>query len=150
MKKATTATIAVFLIIGGFFIISKPDNNCVNVYIDYGSLKNNAKSTECLNINGKTNALEILNKANYKIEGTKKYGSSVVCRINGLPDRSIESCETMPPSNAYWAVIIKKKQIVPFTLSEWGWAQKGIDETYLSPGDNLGLVFSSNGELRWP
>lgn len=150
MKKIITATMAVFLIIGGLFIIPKSNNNCVNLYIDYGYLKNNAKSTECINVNGKTNALDILIKANYKIEGTKKYGSSVVCRVNGLPDRSLESCEDMPPSHAYWAVIIKKKQIVPFTLSEWGWAQKGINETYLSQGDNLGLVFSSNGELKWP
>jgi hypothetical protein len=56
----------------------------------------------------------------------------------------------MPPEKAFWAVIIKKKEVIPPLSTEWGWAQKGINETYLSPGDSLGLVFSTNGEVRWP
>jgi hypothetical protein len=56
----------------------------------------------------------------------------------------------MPPAEAYWAIIIKKKNVIPFANNEWGWAQKGINETYLSEGDSLGLVFSTEGKLRWP
>jgi hypothetical protein len=56
----------------------------------------------------------------------------------------------MPPENAYWAVIIKKKQTLLLPRNEWGWAEKAINETYLSAGDSIGLVFSNNGDLRWP
>ncbi len=56
----------------------------------------------------------------------------------------------MPPEDAYWAVIIKKKQVLLFPKNEWGWAEKAINETTLYAGDSIGLVFSTNGELRWP
>jgi len=65
-------------------------------------------------------------------------------------DDSVESCDVMPPAKAYWAVIIKKNQTVPLIPNEWGWAQKGINETYLSSGDKIGLVFSTDEEVRWP
>jgi hypothetical protein len=150
MKKGVLPFLVFSLVVGGFFVVNKSEEPCVNLYVDYGSLDNNAKSTECVTVSTQTNALDILNQANYKIEGTQKYGSAVVCRVNGLPDKTVESCEVMPPENAYWAVIIKKKEIIPFPNNEWGWAQKGINETYLSPGDSLGLVFSTNGDLKWP
>lgn len=150
MKKRIAATLAVFLAVGLFIFISKPNENCINLYIDYGSLNENAEVLECIESSGKTNALNILRKANYKIEGTVKYGEAVVCRVNGLPNNLIEKCEDMPPEKAFWAVIIKKKDVIPFLGSEWGWAQKGINETFLYPGDNLGLVFSTNGDLKWP
>ena len=150
MKKGVLPFLVFSLVVGGFFVVNKSEESCINLYVDYGSLDNNTKSTECVGVSTKTNALDILNQANYKIEGTQKYGSAVVCRVNGLPDKTVESCEVMPPENAYWAVIIKKKEIIPFPNNEWGWAQKGINETYLSPGDSLGLVFSTNGDLKWP
>jgi hypothetical protein len=150
MKKGLLPFLVFSLVVGGFFVVNKSEESCINLYVDYGSLDNNTKSTECVGVSTKTNALDVLNQANYKIEGTQKYGSAVVCRVNGLPDKAIESCEVMPPENAYWAVIIKKKEIIPLPNNEWGWAQKGINETYLSPGDSLGLVFSTNGDLKWP
>lgn len=150
MKKGLVPFVVVSLFVGGFFVLNKSDSSCVNLYVDYGSLDNKAISTKCINVLDKTNALDILDKANYTIEGTQKYGNAVVCRVNGLPDKTVESCETMPPAEAFWAVIIKKKEIIPFPNNDWGWAQKGINETYLSPGDSLGLVFSENGEVKWP
>jgi hypothetical protein len=150
MKKILMTTVATGLVVGGFYAVSSTKDTCVNLYVDYGSVNNKAKVTQCVPVSNKTNALDILDKAKLNIEGTRKYGNAVVCRVNGLPDKSVESCEIMPPENAYWAVIIKKKQVIPFPSNEWGWAQKGINETFLSPGDNLGLVFSTNGEVRWP
>ena len=150
MKKTIVTVIAAGVIAGGFYTVSSSGDNCVNLYVDYGSLDNQGKETKCISVPDKTNALDILKKANLEIEGTIKYGTAVVCRVNGLPDKSVEKCETMPPAEAYWAVIIKKKQVIPFPSNEWGWAQKGINETYLSPGDNIGLVFSTNGDVRWP
>lgn len=150
MKKTIVTVITAGVIAGGFYTVSNSGDDCVNLYVDYGSINNQEKITRCISAVDDTNALDILAKASLKIEGTNKYGNAVVCRVNGLPDKSVESCEIMPPENAYWAVIIKKKQIIPFPSNEWGWAQKGINETFLSPGDNLGLVFSTNGEVRWP
>lgn len=123
--------------------------SCVTLYIDYGILNNEKKTSECIDSN-KVNALDFIKQAGYKTEGTVKYGDAVLCRLNGLPSREKESCNEMPPEDAYWAVIIKKRQTIPFTTSEWGWAEKAINETYLNAGDKIGLVFSSNGELKWP
>jgi hypothetical protein len=142
-----------FLIISftyiGLSFLSKPDSNCVNLYVDFGSLNAETKVEKCIDISGKTNALELLKISGYTTEGTQKYGDAVVCRLNGLPDKSVETCEVMPPEDAYWAVIVKEKKLLPL-FNEWGWAQTGINEIFLSEGDSLGLVFSTNGDLQWP
>jgi len=150
MKKIITILVSVVLVMSIFTVINKSNNGCATVYVDYGKLNNGLKETKCIDIYGSTDALSLLSKANYIIEGTREYGQAVVCRVNGLPDKSVESCDVMPPAKAYWAVIIKKNQTVPLIPNEWGWAQKGINETYLSPGDKIGLVFSTEEEVRWP
>jgi len=145
--------VASFLVIGlaflGFSYLEKASANCVNLYIDYGLLDNSTKIEQCIKVSTETNALEILKTAGYTVEGTQKYGDAVVCRLNGLPDKSAETCEVMPPENAFWAVIVKEKKLL-LLFDEWGWAQTGINEIQLSKGDSLGLVFSTNGDLKWP
>ena len=142
-----------FLIISftyiGLSFLSKPDSNCVNLYVDFGSLNAETKVEKCIDISAETNALELLKISGYTTEGTQKYGDAVICRINGLPDKSVETCEVMPPEDAHWAVIVKEKKLLPL-FNEWGWAQTGINEISLSEGDSLGLVFSTNGDLQWP
>jgi hypothetical protein len=142
-----------FLIISftyiGLSFLSKPDSNCVNLYVDFGSLNAETKVEKCIDISAETNALELLKISGYTTEGTQKYGDAVICRLNGLPDKSVETCEVMPPEDAYWAVIVKEKKLLPL-FNEWGWAQTGINEISLSEGDSLGLVFSTNGDLQWP
>ena len=142
-----------FLIISftyiGLSFLSKPDSNCVNLYVDFGSLNTKTKVEKCIDISAETNALELLKISGYTTEGTQKYGDAVICRLNGLPDKSVETCEVMPPEDAYWAVIVKEKKLLPL-FNEWGWAQTGINEISLSEGDSLGLVFSTNGDLQWP
>jgi hypothetical protein len=59
----------------------------------------------------------------------------------------------MPPAEAYWAVLVKEHQVVPMPLGisgAWGWAQTGINEVYLEPGDAIGLVFADEGDVRFP
>ena len=142
-----------FLIISftyiGMSFLSKPDSNCVNLYVNFGSLNAETKVEKCIDISAETNALELLKISGYTTEGTQKYGDAVICRLNGLPDKSVETCEVMPPEDAYWAVIVKEKKLLPL-FNEWGWAQTGINEISLSEGDSLGLVFSTNGDLQWP
>jgi len=118
--------------------------------VDYGLLDGGTKLTKCINVSKETTALDVLKKANLKIEGTKKYGLSVVCRVNGLPNTKIESCDTMPSEKAYWAIIIKEKKLISFPKSEWGWGQLAVDQQLLSPGDSVGLVFADNGNVTFP
>lgn len=142
------------LVITGFWgflsIVDKPNNQCVNVYIDFGSLDNNKKVIGCIAVDQKETALTILEKTGVKLDGTEKYGLQVVCRVDGLPGPKKESCATMPPENAYWAVIVKNKSSVIDPIKKWGWADKGVSELYLKSGDSVGLVFTENGKVKWP
>jgi hypothetical protein len=151
MKKIL-ASLTLFSI--GIFIavaVEKPKDNCINLYVDYGVLDNQTKLEKCVESSSSILALDVLKQANLKIEGTKKYGLGVVCRVNGLPNEKAESCEVMPPAEAYWAIIIKEKQVIPFPRKEWGWGQLAIDQQYLNSGDSVGLVWTGpKGELKFP
>jgi hypothetical protein len=150
MKKRLMVIITSLLVVGGFLFINKTDNDCINLYVDYSSLDNGTKITKCLDMQNNTIALEVLKKASLEIEGTKKYGLAVVCRVNNLPNKKVESCESMPPEKAYWAIIIKEKKLIPFPKNEWGWGQLAIDQQLLSPGDSIGLVWANNGKVVFP
>lgn len=153
MKKVVVGLVAIGLVLGGASVVQQSQADCVNLYIDYGPLNNGAKVETCLPVTGEVNALDFLASANLVTEGTQQYGEAVLCRLNGFPDASQESCEGMPPAEAYWAVIIKERQLLPLPFSfgnEWGWAQTGINEVYLNAGDSIGFVFADNGEVRFP
>jgi hypothetical protein len=148
-QRLITSFLVIVLAFFGLSYVTKSDTNCVNLYVDFGSLNAETKVEQCIEVSTETNALQLLKTAGYTTEGTQKYGDAVVCRLNGLPDKSVETCEVMPPENAFWAVIVKEKKLLPF-FNDWGWAQTGINDVTLSSGDSLGLVFSTNGDLKWP
>jgi len=153
MKKIIIGALAAALVVGGVVVTHNQNANCVTLYIDYGPLGNGTQSTSCIPVSSKTNALDLLAGAGLTIEGTQKYGNAIVCRINNRPDTTTESCQEMPPAEAYWAVLVKEHEILPIpfnTAGVWGWAQTGINEVYLEPGDAIGLVFADNGEVRFP
>ncbi len=151
MKRVLASLAIGLLAFIGLQVINKSDDSCINLYIDYGLLDDGTKLTKCIDVSTKTIALDVLKKANLEIEGTKKYGLGVVCRVNDLPDAKVESCEAMPPAEAYWAIIIKEKQVIPFPRKEWGWGQLAVDQQYLNPGDSIGLVWTGpKGELKFP
>ena len=153
MKKTAAVVLAVGLGLGGLYVLQDQGKDCVTVYVDYGPLGNGTKSTSCIPVSDKANALDVLANAGLIIEGTQKYGNAVVCRVNNLPDATAESCTDMPPAEAYWAVLVKEHEIIPipFNLTgEWGWAQTGVNEVYVNPGDSIGLVFADNGEVKFP
>ena len=139
----------------GIAVATQPNKDCVNVYVDYGVLDSNAKSTKCISVSGQANGLEVLTKAGLSVEGTGKYGLQVVCRVNSLPSATrpigikdhenyVETCAEMPAAFAYWAVIVKKGAL------PWGWADTGIDQVKLETGDSLGLVFVDNENVKFP
>lgn len=153
MKKILLALAGIGLVIGGTAYVQASEPDCVTLYVDYGPLNNEATTISCIPVDGKTNALDILATAKLETQGTQRYGNATLCRLDGLPDASTEPCLDMPPADAYWGVLVKEYELIPnpFDLiGEWGWAQTGIDEVYLNPGDSLGLVFADNGEVKYP
>ena len=146
--------LAILLGLGTVGVVAHNVNaDCVEIYVDFGPLKNGEKIKECIAIDGKANALDLLDSAGFTTEGTVEYGDAVLCRLNNLPDATAETCESMPPAESYWAVLVKEHQVVPMPLGisgAWGWAQTGINEVYLEPGDAIGLVFADQGDVRFP
>lgn len=129
--------------------------DCVNVYVDYGVLKNNSTLTDCIAVDGKIDGMTALNAAGLAILGTDKYGLQVVCRVNSLPSGAspigikghedyIETCKDMPAQFAYWAILVRDGS------APWGWAQTGLLDIELKPGDSIGLVFADNENVKFP
>lgn len=149
-KRLKLIFLVICLTIAGltYFKIA-PKSDCVNVYIDFGSLNNKSKVSQCIPTDRDT-ALNILTKSEIKLDGTDKYGLKVICRVNGLPTPAQETCSIMPPEDAYWAFITKGKSSIINPFPQWGWAQKGVSEVYFNPGDSIGLIFTEGGKLSWP
>ena len=165
-KKFIPAIAVVALVIGCItFYSAQTTKNCVNLVIDYGVLDPESKPYEkCLATDNEITALELMKSANFKLEGTDKYGDAIVCRLNNLPKADqpigikghedyIESCKDMPAEFAYWAVLEKRKQPLPNPAdlnAKWAWAQVGVAELALKPGDSLAFVFADNGNVKFP
>lgn len=132
------------------WIISSTVKSCVTVLVDFGSLKNNDYSNQCVETNSRINALTLIQKSGFRLDGTDKYGLQVVCRVDGLPTPDMEKCAVMPPENAYWAVVVSRRQDILNFMPKWGWAKTGISEVYLNPGDSIGLIYTKDGKIRWP
>lgn len=156
-NKNLSIIITAGLVLGGvgFAIATQPNKECVTVYVDYGVLDNNSTSSKCIPVTGKANGLELLADADLAIDGTGKYGSQIVCRVNSLPssiqpigieghEDYVETCAEMPAAFAYWAVLVKDGTL------PWGWASTGIDQVTLEAGDSIGLVFFENDNQRFP
>jgi len=140
--KAILATIAVAF--GSLAVIEAiSDKDCITIYVDYGILE---KSTfnKCVE-SSETNAIDLLVNNNFTLQGTDKYGTAVLCRLNALPREA--ECKDMPSEKAYWAILVKEDQIL---FEDYVWAQVGINELILSPGDSLALVFATNGSVNFP
>jgi hypothetical protein len=155
MKRLTIRLLVIGLLTAGLtYIFIKPAENCVNLYIDFSVLQEDGtRVLSCINVDKPTSALQVLKNAKIDTEGTQKYGDAVLCRVMGLPNKSQESCVKMPSEKAYWAVLVKRKQLIPnpFDINgKWNWATTGINEVQLSPGDSLGLVFADNGKVSFP
>lgn len=101
---------------------------------------------------GAADALDILGVST---EGTAQYGDQVVCRVDGLPSASdpvgstedpdyVEACESMPAAFAYWSLWVKPAG------ETWDYAQQGLAELELAPGDSMELLFTLDGAPASP
>ena len=103
------AILAIVVLMGSLAVFEAiSDKDCITVYVDYGTLE---KSTfnECIK-SSETKATDLLINNNFTLQGTDKYGTAVLCRLNNLPKE--EECKDMPSENAYWAILVKEDQIL--------------------------------------
>jgi hypothetical protein len=126
-------------------------NNCVTVIVDFQSLKSE-KTQTCIAAGSAIEAMTAFNLAGYSIAGTDKYGLQIVCRVNGLPDAVhpivskdqktyVEKCADMPADFAYWALLIRTPE------KDWTYADKGIADLKVNPGEQVALVFSVDDKI---
>lgn len=145
MNKFKAILAIIVIILGslvGFSLTEKKD--CIQVYVDYGTL-NKSTFDKCLSATSDTKAISLLKSNGFNLQGTEKYGEGVLCRLNGLPKEA--ECKVMPSEKAYWAILEKRDNLI---FESYAWAQVGIDQLILSPGDSLALVFATNGEVKFP
>jgi hypothetical protein len=128
--------------------------NCVTVIVDFQSLKND-KTQTCVAAGSAMEAMTAFNLAGYSITGTDKYGLQIVCRVNGLPDAVhpiiskdqdtyVEKCADMPAEFAYWALMVRTPE------KDWTYADKGIADLTIKPGEQVALLFSVDEKLELP
>lgn len=151
MKKSIIA-LTLIGVLGTGLALHNTRTEYIELYVDYGPLGGGVSVLQIPTDRDMT-AYEVLASVGLATQGTVEYGDAIICRLNGVPDITQESCETMPPAESYWAVLIKEHELIPLpfnTTGVWGWAQTGANEVVLSPGDSLGLVFADNGEVKLP
>lgn len=129
----------------------------VKVVVDFGTLAAPA-ITDCVDTGSATTmaASAVMTTAAVTTEGTVQYGDQVVCRVNGRPAADetvtvagqapfVESCQSMAPAFAYWALWIQ-----PTPGAAWEYAQEGLGSLQVAPGQSLGLVFTTGTETPTP
>jgi hypothetical protein len=127
----------------------------VGVVVDFGAL-DAAAASDCVDTSSTIAATAVLDEAGVTTEGSAEWGDQIVCRVNDRPGPDetvevageasfVESCQSMPPAYAYWALWVK-----PSADSEWEYAQEGLGSLRLEPGQSVGLVYTTGTETPTP
>ena len=77
--------------------------------------------------------------AGFALTGTRQYGTSFICRINGLPDASHESCNSTPPYTAYWDYWHADPG-----QSSWSYSNLGVASYHPHPGSAEAWAFGDS------
>ena len=93
--------------------------------------------------NEEPTVLTVVEDAGFVVEGTADFGSATVCRVDGFPTESEETCRSMPAADAFWGVWLG-------TDDEWAFAQEAVDTQPVAEGDVVGLAFQSGPDERQP
>jgi len=127
----------------------------VNVVVDFSVLDADS-ITACVDTAEATAARDVLRTAGVTTEGSVEYGDQIVCRVNGRPaademveiadqDSFTESCASMPPAYAYWALWVAASPD-----ADWSYAQEGLGTLEVKPGQSVGLVYTTGTETPTP
>lgn len=87
--------------------------------------------------------LSAVEDAGFVVEGTAEFGSSVVCRVDGFPSETRETCRSMPAADAYWGSWLGADDA-------WGFAQEAVDSQPVAGGDVVALAFQEGPDERQP
>jgi hypothetical protein len=134
---------------------SSADCAGVTVVVDFGTLDAETV-TDCVDTTKPTAASETFATTGVTNEGSVEYGDAIVCRVNDRPaaDETVEvegqesfteSCASMPPMYAYWALWVKASPD-----AEWEYAQEGLGTLEAEPGQSVGLVYTTGTETPTP
>lgn len=77
-------------------------NTGVTVIVDEQKLAEGKIYVGCA-LGEQSDGAEALQKAGFDIEGTQQYGLAFICRIEGEPTSSEQTCEQSAPADAYWS-----------------------------------------------
>ena len=127
----------------------------ITVVVDFGTL-DAEEVTDCVDATATIPASEALSTTGVTTEGSVEYGDAIVCRVNDRPsaDETVvvegqesftETCASMPPAYAYWALWVKAD-----TDAEWEYAQEGLGTLEVDPGQSMGLVYTTGTETPTP
>ena len=134
---------------------SGADCDGVAVIVDFGTLDAEGESA-CVDATSAIAATAALDEAGVTTEGSVEWGDQIVCRVNDRPGPDetvdvegeasfVESCQSMPPAYAYWALWVK-----PTADGEWEYAQEGLGTLQVEPGQSVGLVYTTGTETPTP
>ncbi|TFB69550.1 hypothetical protein E3O06_14505 [Cryobacterium glaciale] len=131
--------------------------NCagVTVVVDFGTLDADTV-TECVDATEPIAASQTLATTGVTTEGSVEYGDQIVCRVNERPaaDETVvvegeesftETCASMPPAYAYWALWVKAAPD-----ADWDYAMEGLGTLEVEPGQSVGLVYTTGIETPTP
>lgn len=92
----------------------------ISVVVDFGKERANKTIEKCVQ-NYEGNSWNLLAVAGFEVEGTEKYPTAFLCRINQVPDKKTEKCISTPGTlNGSWAYFIADAESQTWSYSEYG------------------------------
>jgi hypothetical protein len=137
LARLAGAAAATGLALAGLVVVAAPASAAacsgtsgVTVVVDTGG----STSTKCAS-GDPSSALKALTSAGFSVTYPQQYPGSVVCRINGYPEK--DPCVRMPPGDAYWAFFHAKRG------GSWVYSSNGVASYDPAPGTVVGFRFGS-------
>ncbi|WP_016697717.1 prenyltransferase/squalene oxidase repeat-containing protein [Actinoalloteichus spitiensis] len=117
-----------------------PDDDGVTVIVDFQELAATEPLVACAPGPQET-GLDALENAGFEVTGTDRWGTSFICRINGLPTPDTEDCVDTPPAHAYWSYWHAPNG------GDWEYSSHGATFRAPPPGSFEGWSFALNRDV---
>jgi len=119
-----------------------PEGTGVTVVVDFGPLGGGVQ-VGCDPDGAGEKASTVVPKAGFSL--TYVNGQAFVCRIDGLPDASQESCQRTPPSDSYWGLFWSDGE-----SGTWTYSTQGVTALEVEEGGWIGWRFQDGGDRENP
>lgn len=104
----------------------------VSVVVDFGG----RIKTGCA-AGDPASAWAALQASGFWVEGTQRFPTTFVCRVDGFPAPAQEACIQTPPASAYWALWSAPAG------GSWSYSTQGAATLNPAPGTAIGLAFGA-------